>query len=151
VTFAVVLRDFAEGGKIPSQFTCEGDNIAPAISWQGAPEGTESFALIMDDPDAPIGTWNHWLLWDIPAHVLSLPQGGKSLEAKSGANSFGKRGYGGPCPPKGKGPHRYFSRVCALNTATLGLAEGAKRLLLDKALRKHRIAEATYMGRYERT
>jgi Raf kinase inhibitor-like YbhB/YbcL family protein len=107
--------------------------------------------LIVDDPDAPGGTWNHWLLWDIPADIHSLPEGsGHASHGKSGANDFGRRGYGGPCPPKGRGSHRYFFRLFALDTATLGLPQGAKRPVLDKALRKHAIAETAYMGRYER-
>ncbi len=152
MTFTVAMQGFADGADMPSRFTCDGKNVSPAINWQGEPGEARSFALIMDDPDAPAGTWDHWLLWDIPADVHSLPEGGKAdtFRGKSGTNSFGKTGYGGPCPPKGKGSHRYFLHMFALNTETLGLEEGAKRPALDKALREHSIAEATYMGRYGR-
>jgi Raf kinase inhibitor-like YbhB/YbcL family protein len=105
----------------------------------------------MDDPDAPGGTWTHWLVWDIPAHVHSL-SGAIETDAtpKSGTNDFGKQGYGGPCPPKHKGPHRYFFRVFALDVEKIGVRQGAKRADVGQALRKHVLAEATYMGRYER-
>lgn len=149
--FTVTVQGFAEGGDIPSRFTCDGEDLSPALRWQGEPPETKGFALIVDDPDAPGGTWNHWLLWDIPADIHSLPEGsGHASPGKSGANDFGRRGYGGPCPPKGRGSHRYFFRLFALDTATLGLPQGAKRPVLDKALRKHAIAETAYMGRYER-
>lgn len=149
--FTVAVQGFADGGDIPREFTCDGEDLSPAIQWQGEPPETKSFALIMDDPDAPAGTWNHWLLWDIPAGTHSLPEGsGQAPHGKSGTNDFGRRGYGGPCPPKGRGSHRYFLRMFALNTPTLGLTQGSKRSALEKALRKHTVAEATYMGRYER-
>jgi len=104
----------------------------------------------MDDPDAPGGTWNHWLVWDIPREIHSLPEAADNLFGKSGLNDFGKRGYGGPCPPKGRGPHRYFFRLFALDTDTLSLSPGSKRSALEKALRRHALAETAYMGRYER-
>ena len=149
--FIVTVQGFAEGGDIPSRFTCDGDDLAPAVHWTGEPSETKSFALIVDDPDAPAGTWNHWLLWDIPAAIHSLPEGNAhASHGKSGTNDFGRRGYGGPCPPKSRGPHRYFFRMFALDTATLGLPQGARRPVLDQALRTHAIAETAYMGRYER-
>lgn len=151
MTFNVKVEGFSEGANIPVRFTCDGDDLSPAVHWSGEPSGTRSFALIMDDPDAPGGTWNHWLVWDIPRNLHSLPMGREQLSVgKSGTNDFGKRGYGGPCPPKGKGAHRYFVRMFALDTPALGLPQGANRSTLDAALRKHVIAEAAYMGRYER-
>jgi Raf kinase inhibitor-like YbhB/YbcL family protein len=121
------------------------------MSWSGAPEGTKSFALIVDDPDAPVGTWNHWLLYDIPASKTSLAEGiGPAEVGRSGDNDFGRPGYGGPCPPRGHGPHRYFFKLFAVDVATLGLAAGAKRAELDRAMRGHVLGEAQYMGRYER-
>ncbi|MGE5568124.1 MAG: YbhB/YbcL family Raf kinase inhibitor-like protein [Rhodospirillales bacterium] len=142
---------FPEGGTIPKLHTCEGADLSPALEWSGAPANAKSFVLIMDDPDAPAGTWNHWLLWDIPASTHSLPQGFKPGQAgESGTNDFGRLGYGGPCPPKGHGPHRYFFKLYALDTESLGLRAGAKRADLDRALRNHIVAEAQYMGRYER-
>jgi len=146
----LIVDGFAEGASIPKRFTCDGENISPALRWTGQPAETRSFALIMDDPDAPGGTWNHWLVWDIPASDHSIPEGGEpGAPAKSGKNDFGKLGYGGPCPPRGK-PHRYFFRLFALDVPSLGLPAGAKRPALEKALRKHIIAENSYMGRYGR-
>src|SRR5262249_30100877 len=102
---------FAEGGSIPKLHTCSGADGSPPLEWSGAPEGTRSFALIVDDPDAPGGAWTHWLLYDIPAKLLTLAQGGRGV-GLSGTNSFGKTGYGGPCPPPGK-PHRYYFKLYA--------------------------------------
>lgn len=151
MAFKIIAEGFAEKANIPDQFTCEGTDTPPPLRWLGEPSQTKSFALIMDDPDAPGGTWNHWLLWDIPASVHALPGGStKTTPGKSGANDFGKRGYGGPCPPRGAGWHRYFFRLFALDTPTLGVAEGAKRSAVEKALRRHVVAEASYMGLYER-
>jgi Raf kinase inhibitor-like YbhB/YbcL family protein len=142
---------FAEGGTIPRLHTCEGADLAPALEWSGEPAGTASFALVVDDPDAPVGTWNHCLLWDLPASTHALPQGFKAGQAgQSGVNDFGKLGYGGPCPPKGHGPHRYFFRLYALKVPSLGLRWGAKRAELNRALQGLVLAEAQYMGRYER-
>jgi len=151
VAFKVIAEGFTEKANIPDRFTCDGENTAPVLRWAGEPSGTRSFALIMDDPDAPGGTWNHWLLWDIPASVHSLPDGSaKTSQGTPGTNDFGKRGYGGPCPPRGGGWHRYFFRLFALDTPSLGLPEGAKRAALERALKKHVVAEASYMGLYER-
>lgn len=149
--FTLTTEAFAPGGEIPTVLTCEGDNVSPALAWGGEPEGTRSFALIMDDPDAPAGTWNHWLLWDIPAGVHSLPEEyGATRPVHSGTNDFGKTGYGGPCPPRGKGAHRYFFLLYALDTATLGVPEGARRKEMERALRRHRLGAAEYSGRFER-
>jgi hypothetical protein len=149
--FTLTIDAFAAGGTIPEVFTCEGDNLSPALAWAGEPEGTQSFALIMDDPDAPAGTWNHWLLWDIPAGVHSVPQRYRAANpVLSGTNDFGKNGYGGPCPPRGHGAHRYFFRLYALDTPTLGVSAGAHRKELERALRRHRFGVAEYMGRFER-
>lgn len=151
MAFKLLSSAFPEGGTIPQLHTCEGADLSPALEWSGAPANAKSFVLIMDDPDAPAGTWNHWLLWDIPASTHSLPQGFKPGQTgESGTNDFGKPGYGGPCPPKGHGPHRYFFKLYALDTESLGLRAGAKRADLDRALRNHIVAEAQYMGRYER-
>jgi len=151
MSFDLAVEDFSDGASIPRRFTCDDDDVSPVLHWQGEPAGTKSFALIMDDPDAPGGTWNHWLVWDIPARVHSMQQGGEQkLHGKSGTNDFGRRGYGGPCPPKRGGPHRYFFRLFALDTPTLGLPEGERRPELQKALEKHIIAKTAYMGRYER-
>jgi Raf kinase inhibitor-like YbhB/YbcL family protein len=111
----------------------------------------KSFALIVDDPDAPAGTWNHWLLWDIPAERATLAAGYRPGQVGvDGTNDFGRLGYGGPCPPHGHGEHRYFFKLHALDVASLGLAGGAGRDELEAALKGHVLAEARYMGRYER-
>lgn len=147
----LTIRAFPEGGTIPKLHTCEGADLSPALEWEGEPPETKSFALIVDDPDAPVGVWNHWLLYDIPASVHALPQGYKPGSAgQSGTNDFGRLGYGGPCPPKGHGPHRYFFKLFAVDVPSLGVSAGAKRSALDNALKGHVLAEAQYMGRYER-
>jgi len=149
--FTLTIEAFAKGGDIPSVFTCEGENISPALAWSGASSGTRSFALIVDDPDAPAGTWNHWLLWDIAEEARSLPQHYRPAPpVHAGTNDFGKTGYGGPCPPKGHGPHRYFFRLYALDAQTIRLAKGARRNELERAMQKHRLGVAEYMGRFER-
>lgn len=104
----------------------------------------------MDDPDAPGGTWNHWLVWNIPADIHSLSDSSMPSSAKSEPMISARVGYGGPCPPKGEGPHRYFFHLFAMDVATLGVAKGANRPALEKMLRKHILAEQTYMGRNER-
>jgi hypothetical protein len=142
---------FAEGDVIPKLYTCEGADVSPSLEWSGEPRDTRSFALVADDPDAPAGTWSHWLLWDIPVSVRSLAQGFKPGQlGESGTNDFGKPGYNGPCPPRGHGPHRYFFKLHALDVESLDLRAGAKRANLDRALRGHVLAQAQYMGRYER-
>ena len=151
MAFKLNVSVYTEGGVIPSLHTCDGANLSPAVEWSGEPSGTQSFVLIMDDPDAPGGVWNHWLLYDLSPSVRVLAQGYKPGHlGVSGTNDFGKPGYGGPCPPKGDGPHRYFLRLYAVDLPSLGLKQGAKRANLDKALRGHILAEAQYMGRYER-
>ncbi len=149
--FTVTVEGFAAGAAIPRRFTCDGENVSPEIRWTDEPSGTKGFALIVDDPDAPGGVWNHWLVWDIPASIHSLREArGYDSPMKSGTSDFGQRGYGGPCPPKGKGFHRYFFRLFAVDTPALGLSDGASRASLDKAIKQHVISEAAYMGRYER-
>ncbi len=149
--FKLMSGAFAEGATIPRLHTCEGADVSPALEWSGEPGGTKSFVLIVDDPDAPRGAWNHWLLYDIPASVHALAQGVRADAAgMSGTNDFGKPGYGGPCPPPGHGAHRYFFRLYAVSVDSLGLKRGAKRAELDKALKGKVLGEAEYMGRYER-
>ena len=151
MAFQIFSNAFAEGGWIPDLYTCQGADVSPSLEWSGEPPETRSFALIMDDPDAPGGTWNHWLLYDVGAQTHNLAQGQKpgSLGV-SGNNSWGKAGYGGPCPPKGHGPHRYFFRLYALDASTLRLGAGADRGQLQRAMKGHVLAEAESMGRYER-
>ena len=149
MSFEITVSGFANGGHVPPRHTCDGEDVSPAIHWKGAPDEALGFVLILDDPDAPVGTWNHWLLYDIPNTTESLPEGGSA--GQSGTNDFGRSGYGGPCPPRGHGPHRYFFKVFAMNTPSLGLPAGAKRADLDAAMLGKVLAQAEYMGRYERT
>lgn len=128
MTFALRSTDFAEGASIPRAFTCEGEDRSPALEWSDAPAGTKTFALIADDPDAPVGTWVHWVIYNIPGSAHSLPSGMEKKErladgSRQGRNDFRKTGYNGPCPPPGK-PHRYFFKLYALS-AELTLASGA--------------------------
>ena len=147
----LVIAAFPEGGAVPVLHTCEGADISPALEWSGAPAGTKSFAVIVDDPDAPDGVWNHWLLFDIPSVVRALAQGYKPGKlGESGVNDFGKPGYSGPCPPKRGGPHRYYFKIFGLDVPKLDLKEGVSREQLDRAMRGHVVAQAQYMGRYER-
>ncbi len=151
--FALKTTAFAEGGAIPKKYTCDGADVSPALQWHDAPAGTQSFALIADDPDAPVGTWTHWIIWNIPGKATALPEGvakvGESGDgALQGKNDFKRIGYGGPCPPPGK-PHRYFFRLYALD-AKLDAKAGGGRDELERAIKKHMLAETELMGTYGR-
>lgn len=146
MAFTISSPAFSEGATVPKQFTCDGTDAPPPIQVSNPPEGTRSFAVIMDDPDAPSGTFTHWLAYDIPVAKTDLQVGA----AKTLRNSFGRDGYGGPCPPPGHGPHRYFFKVYAVDQPSLGLG-GKTRRDLEKALETHTLARADLMGRYERT
>jgi Raf kinase inhibitor-like YbhB/YbcL family protein len=151
MAFKLIVEGLHEGDNIPKQHTCEGKDVSPALKWDGAPSTTRSFALIMDDPDAPAGTWNHWLLWNIPPATTKIDAGYQAGQlGVDGSNDFGRAGYNGPCPPKGHGPHRYFFRLYAVDVEALPVKPQAKRAELDLALNGHVIAEAIYMGHYER-
>jgi Raf kinase inhibitor-like YbhB/YbcL family protein len=144
---------FREGDNVPVKHTADGPNVSPPLAWTGAPGNTQSFALICDDPDAPRGTWVHWVLFNLPADATSLPEGVRAHDtlasgAHQGKNDFGKVGYGGPSPPRGK-PHRYFFRLYALDAA-LNLPAGCSRADLDAALQGHLLASAQLMGKYGR-
>jgi|SRR5690554_3047289 len=136
---------FTEGEPIPAVYTCDGDDISPPLTIDGIPEGTESLVLVVDDPDAPSGTFDHWIVYDIPP-TDHIPEGASGLGV-SGRNSAGGLAYVGPCPPSGT--HRYFFRVYALNTR-LGLPEGATKGEVLDAASDHVLAEATSMGTYFR-
>ena len=149
--FQLFSSAFAEGGWIPDLHACDGADISPSLEWSGAPVETRSFALIVEDPDAPNGVWCHWLLYDIGPRNQALPRAFRpGTLGVDGTNDMQKLGYGGPCPPKGHGPHRYFFRLSALNVPTLGLAAGAKRPAVLEAMKGHVLAEAQYMGRFKR-
>ena len=145
---------FAEGAGIPKKYTCDGPDLSPPLRWKGVPRETKSLALIMDDPDAPRGTWVHWVLYNAPPTADGLAEGTPRKEllpdgARQGVNDFGKIGYGGPCPPRGA-PHRYFFRLYALDIAVEIKGARATRADLDKAIKGHVLATATLMGRYGR-
>ncbi len=149
--FTLESPAFQEGEAIPPRYTCDGDDASPALRWRDAPANTRSFALIMDDPDAPGRTFTHWVLLDIPAGVTTLSEGWHAGDiGAAGRNDFGKAGYGGPCPPPGHGPHRYFFSLYAVDTDSLNLSDGASRPQVEQALEGHVIGQARLMGRYER-
>ena len=146
-------NSFTPGGTIPTKFTCSGADVSPGLSWAAPPAGAQSVVLIVDDPDAPAGTWNHWLLYNLPPSAHELPEHQpRTAELANGAlqgkNDFGKVGYNGPCPPPGK-PHRYFFRLYALNTK-LDLKSGADRRTLDQAIKGHVIGEGELVGTFGR-
>lgn len=152
----LVLPAFPKGGRIPVAFTEDGRDISPEIEWSGAPTGTQAFALVVDDPDAPVGTWVHWVLYDLPGGATKLDEnqprgaaaGALANGAKQGKNSWGRLGWNGPAPPKGK-PHRYFFRLYALASPT-GLAPGADRAALDRAMNGKILGASEWMGTYGR-
>ena len=144
---------FHAGAEIPRQFTCKGADLSPALQWSGAPQHAASSALVMDDPDAPAGTWVHWVLWNLPPASNSLHEGLPQREqlddgSRQGRNSFGKVGYNGPCPPAGQ-THRYFFRLYALDSK-LDLSSGATRSDLDAAMKGHVLAQGEYMGTFHK-
>jgi Raf kinase inhibitor-like YbhB/YbcL family protein len=144
---------FGEGDTIPKEFTADGKNVSPPLQWATPPEGTKSLVLICDDPDAPSGTWFHWVLYDLPAETRGLEQGVPVKDslangARQGFNGFGKTGYGGPAPPKGK-PHRYFFKLYALDTP-VGMAGGAPADHVLAKMKGHILGEGQLMGRYGR-
>ena len=150
----IILKSdsFSDGGMIPAKYTCDGANISPQLSWDNAPKGTKSFVLICEDPDAPMGTFTHWVLYDIPADVHELPENlpkDKILPngAKQGITDFKKVGYGGPCPPNGT--HRYYFKLYALDTL-LNLEPALKKEDILKAMNGHILAQGQIMGKYAR-
>ncbi len=142
----VTSSAFQHGAMIPRTYTCDGSDISPPLSWSGVPAGAKSIALIMDDPDAPRGTWVHWVLFNIPPDTTGLAEGTEG-GAQQGSNSWGRTGYGGPCPPGGT--HRYYFKVYALDIL-LTLETGVTKAQLLKAMDGHVLAEGQLMGRYSR-
>lgn len=147
---------FSDGSPIPAQHTCDGANASPPLAWSDAPPATKTFALIMDDPDAPAGTWVHWVVWNLPPTLAALPTNVARTEtlktfgaALQGNNTSRRIGYDGPCPPPGK-PHRYYFKLYALDTA-LSLEPGSTKADVERAMRGHVAAEAQVMGTYGRT
>lgn len=148
MTLTLTSSAFDHEGMIPSIFTCDDQDISPPLHWNGAPENTQSFALICDDPDAPMGTWDHWIIFNLPASTNGLEQDAKELPpgAMHGRNSWSRDDYGGPCPPDRI--HRYYFNLYALDT-TLSLEKGAAKEELLMAMEGHVLAQATLMGRYD--
>lgn len=143
---------FEEGGMIPKKYTCDDRDVSPPLAWDNVPEGTKSLALICDDPDAPMGTWVHWVLYDLPPATRELPENippKKTLDngAKHGTNDFRKTGYGGPCPPGGT--HRYYFKLYALDTE-IKRDPGMTKAELLKAMEGHILTEGQLMGKYKR-
>ncbi len=143
---------FEDGGLIPAKYTCDGADISPPLQWEGVPEGTGSIAVISDDPDAPMGTWVHWVLFGLPSETRELAENippDRTLPngAKQGTTDFGRVGYGGPCPPSGT--HRYFFKIYALDTE-IDLSAGASKSELLKAMEGHILGQGQLIGRYKR-
>jgi len=145
----VASTAFTEGNSIPEKFTCAGKNISPPLSWSNAPAGTKSFALIMDDPDAPMGVWVHWVLYNIPANVTTLKEDLKIADIKAiyGLNDWRSAGYGGPCPPNGQ--HRYIFKLYALDTVLESASDMTKQKL-EAAMKGHILAKGELMGTFAR-
>jgi Raf kinase inhibitor-like YbhB/YbcL family protein len=144
---------FENDSLIPGKYTCDGKNVSPALSWSGVPEGAISLALICDDPDAPMGTWVHWILYGIPPGLDSLPEGVPARDTvlqgmRQGMTSFRSVGYRGPCPPEG-GPHRYYFKLYALDTP-VDMGSGKTKEDLLAVMEEHIIAQGQLMGRYQR-
>jgi Raf kinase inhibitor-like YbhB/YbcL family protein len=139
---------FRDGQAIPEKYTCDGADQTPALSWGDPPEATKSFALVIDDPDAPSGTFSHWGVFDIPPTARSIG-GGKRIGTEV-TNDFGKPGYGGPCPPKGHGPHHYHFKLFALDVPSLGLQADVKVGDVEREAEKHLVALGELTGTYER-
>lgn len=156
MTLTLTSPAFIDGGSIPAKYTCEGEDLSPALSWSGAPAGTKSFVLIVDDPDAPDPkapqrVWVHWVLYNLPSDSKGLPEGAGAKAPPAGAaigvNDWSRADYGGPCPPIGR--HRYFHKLYALDTMLDGLRKPLKRDV-EAAMKGHILAEATLLGTYQK-
>ena len=153
MSFTISSPGFTNGGDIPKKFTCDDADRSPQLTWTEPPRGTKTFAILVDDPDAPVGNWNHWAIWNLPASLRELAEGiGKDAHlpdgSQQGMNDFHKIGYNGPCPPAGK-PHRYHFKIFALD-AKLNLDLKAGKPELERAIKGHVLAQAEWMGKYKR-
>jgi len=141
--------EFLHNASIPKKYTCNGENLSPALKWHGAPAGTQSYVLIVDDPDAPMGTWVHWLLFNIPATMTHLDEATQTpAGAISGKNSWDKQGYGGPCPPSGT--HRYFFKLYALDSKLTVNSSVNKQDILN-AMQNHILESSELIGLYKQS
>ena len=153
MSFELSSDAFQEGKAILRKYTCDGLDLSPPLRWTAPPEATHSLALICDDPDAPRGTWVHWVIFDLPTDLGGLPEGIPTdamppVGGRQGRNDFGRLGYGGPCPPRGPA-HRYYFKLYALDAA-LSLPAGVSKAQVLKAMKGHVLAEVQLMGRYSR-
>ncbi|HVH08528.1 MAG TPA: YbhB/YbcL family Raf kinase inhibitor-like protein [Gemmatimonadales bacterium] len=154
MAFTLKSTAFSDGAAIPAKYTCDGDDVSPPLAWSDAPARTASFALISDDPDAPAGTWVHWVLYNVPAATTALPENVAKVEtldlggARQGRNDFHRPGYGGPCPPPGPA-HHYFFKLYALDTV-LQLRPAVQKKDLERAIEGHTLGMAQLMGTYAR-
>ena len=152
-TIKLESNAFKNGGIIPTVYTCDGADISPDLKWENFPENTKSFILIVEDPDAPIGIFTHWVVYDIPSTVNELPKNFPKVPEidgiKQGRNDFGRIGYGGPCPPPGP-PHRYIFKIYALDTPSINLPAGATKSQVQSAMSKHVLAKGELLGIYGR-
>jgi len=144
-SISITSSSFQAGGDIPAKFTCDGTNVSPALQIGGVPNEAKSLVLIVDDPDAPRGLFTHWIIWNIDPKTTRVAENSAPAAGVQGTNDFGKRNYGGPCPPSGT--HRYFFKIFALDTK-LELKPGARRAELDAAMRGHVLAQGELMARY---
>jgi Raf kinase inhibitor-like YbhB/YbcL family protein len=158
MTITLTSPAFKNNERIPAKHTGEGADVSPPLEWANAPDGTKSFALVCDDPDAPVGTWDHWVIWNIPADRKGLPEGVAKTEtvpdlggARQGKNSWpdGRVGYSGPMPPKGHGNHHYIFRIYALDQG-LDLKAGSNKKALEAAMKGHILGEGRLVGLYSR-
>jgi Raf kinase inhibitor-like YbhB/YbcL family protein len=156
VPMSLILKSsaFGEEKRIPTRHTCDGQDLSPPLSWSNAPPDTKSFALICSDPDAPMKTWYHWAIFDIPATVDHLDEGvakGARVDGwRQAVTDFGRAGYGGPCPPKGHGEHHYRFHLLALRVATLAVPGKAHCRDIERAAASHIVGEAVLIGTYSR-
>lgn len=149
MTFVIKTTSFNHEAIIPIKYTCEGEDVSPPLEWRGSPNNTKSFVLIMDDPDAVLGTWTHWIIYNIPNDIKSLPEDIIFLPnpAKFGQNSWGKEIYSGPCPPSGE--HRYYFKLYALNSY-IEPQDKVNRINVEQLIKPYILAETILMGRYEK-
>lgn len=154
MTLRLTSPAFAQGERIPALHSCEGEDLSPPLQWEGAPDDACSFALICSDPDAPVGTWYHWAIFDLPADATGLeagfPTDGKVGEVRQAVTDFQRTGYGGPCPPRGHGVHHYHFRLMALDVERLETAASPDCRDVEAAVAPHVLAEHTLTGTYSR-
>lgn len=153
MAFSISSPSFTNGGGISKKFTCDGADLSPQLAWTEPPAGTKALALLVDDPDAPVGNWTHWVLWNMPATSRGLPEAVSKVAtlpdgSQQGVNDFRRTGYNGPCPPPGK-PHRYYFKLFALDRK-LDLQSTVGKRELETAMKVHILGHAEWMGRYGR-